>query len=83
MKDLLKRTHIDDLKSMQKRLENLSAIAWMISDSLELKGHEDTAGVELVAKNLSWDIAEIAEKLEKMLAKRQPANGQTVEGVAA
>ncbi len=78
----LKRTDRDTLQDMQKKLEYLSVIAWMISDSLELKGYEDTAGLELVAKNLSWDISGNAEKLEKMLAKHQPANGQPVEGAA-
>lgn len=79
----LKRTDLATLQDIRKQLEHLSVIAWMISDSLELKGHEDTAGVELVAKNLSWDISGNAEKLEKMLAQHQPANGQPVEGAAA
>ena len=78
----LKRTDRDTLQDMQKKLEYLSVIAWMISDNLEVQAIDGTAGAELVAKNLSWDIAANAEKLEKMLAKYQPANGQPVEGAA-
>ena len=43
----LKRTDLNDLQSMQKQLEYLSVIAFLISDSLELKGGDDTGGVEL------------------------------------
>ena len=52
---------------IKTRLNLLSATAWVVHDSLQHKDFCETDGIELVVKNLAYEIHEQKEQLGKLI----------------
>lgn len=80
----------DQLSDIHRHVYGYSAVVGVALNALEYQNirqntydeEMETAHIELVLKNLAYDIAEQCEKLEKMLEQFK-ANGKAVEGGAA
>ncbi|WMP17341.1 hypothetical protein [Thiothrix lacustris] len=67
----MKNKDISRLSSIAARLNGFSALSAVVCDAVEKVGrvHEDaeTAHIEMVLTSLNYDLAAIAEEIEKML----------------
>ncbi len=64
----------DQLSRIHRRVYGFSALVGVAYDALEYKSTQEdleTAHIELVLKNLSYDLANECEKLEKLLEAAQ------------
>lgn len=72
-------TQLYTLTHIETRLDLLSATAWVVHDSLQHKAICETDCIELVVKNLAYEIYEQKEQLSNLLKPLR----ESVQGVTA